>query len=668
MSKARPRGIVAFLQEAKRRKVYVSGVAYIGVTVVVIELTGAVSDALLFPDWTSRLVTFLLVLGFPVVLVLSWTFDITGHGVVRTADQDAGGEKGGTARNTPGPQTTPARKKSWGKQPPLPALRRRRPIQGQGVASQGAPDSGEEDGDEGQSQPDPERVRRATLAHMRHELRTPINGIVGYSEMLLEDVDDETFTSDLERIRSGGKKLLTLIDQVLGAGAAQDPERDLKSYAEQIRVDLRTPVTSVVGYAEMLLETAQEEGRQELVADLERIHTSAHRLLELSGDIVGLATAKSGAPMVDSSPATELTRTVLSKIQPGKNGGKEEAEGRLLVVDDNANNRDLLSRQLARQGYIVLTASDGQEALDLLESKAVDLILLDVIMPGMDGVETLRRLKSSERLQEIPVLMLSSLDEVDGALRCIEMGAEDYLSKPVRPAILEARIAANLELFRMRERERIYRERVEADEAFIEELLSSAFPDGVVERVRAGNGDLADVVPEATVLACRIRGLSAPSSTGDLRERLRGLKEVCVAVETLARNHGVETCIWRADGFLAVAGAPVALEDHLDRAAELGRAFQTEGAGLTGPDGTPLRLSLGLHTGPVVAAALGGERLRYEVWGDGVKTAEAVADSAPDGALVASPTVYGRLKERFSFEAQQVRDIAGVQMRTYLLQ
>ncbi len=645
---------------------YVSAVAYIGVAVVTIELTEAVSDALLFPDWTYRLVTFLLILAFPLVLVLSWIFDITGKGVVRTGAGGSGEASAGTALS---PRSAgagsavpvPVKPRAPGSRIAMPAPRRRR------HASR--PELTEIAGETTEVHPD--RVRRATLAHMRHELRTPINGIIGYADMLLEDVEElelDGYTGDLERIRAGGRKLLSLIDDVLGEGAA-DADRALESYAQKIRVELRTPVTSVIGYAEILLESAEEEGRENLAPDLERIRSSAERLLELSGDIVSLATEGEKAAGVDGSEVSNLTRSVLSKIHPAGGESAGEAEGRLLVVDDNAMNRDLLSRQLARDGYIVLTAEDGAQALEMLPDQGVDLILLDVIMPNMDGVETLTRLKSDERLGEIPVLMLSSLDEMDGALRCIEMGAEDYLSKPVKPAVLQARIAANLELHRMRERERAYEARVAADEGFIDRLLQSAFPDAVAERYRSGDPELADVVPEATVLSCQLRGFTAPTSSGDFSERLKGLQELCVGIEALARAHGVETCIWRADGFLAVAGAPTPAENHVNRAVALARALLQEAGRLQGGNGDrPLRLGMGLHTGPVAAGALGGERLRYEVWGEGVKTAEAVARSAPDGGLVASPPAYSRLKESFTFEAQQVREIAGIQMRTYLLQ
>jgi CheY-like chemotaxis protein len=662
MTNPLPRGIVAFLREAKRRNVYVSVVAYLGVSLVLIELSGSVAEALLFPDWTYRLVTFLLILGFPVVVTLSWTFDITGKGVVRTSQEDEEEESPGKAApSVPQARAATAPLKPRSTHAPMPSPRRRKPVQG--AVGEVADDTQEQ-----APPPDADRVRKATLAHLRHELRTPINGIVGYAEMLMEDVEDEGFTADLKRIQAGGQKLLGLINEVLADEVAGNQAGDLEALAKKIEVDLRTPITSVVGYAEMLLESAQEEGQDDLVPDLEKILSAARRLLEASGDIVGLATKGGMAPTIQGSEASDLTRNVLSKIQSGSRASASESEGRLLVVDDNADNRDLLSRQLARQGYIVLTAADGVEALETLKTQAVDLILLDVIMPRMDGVETLERLKADEKLHEIPVLMLSSLNEVDGAMRCIEMGAEDYLSKPVRPAILDARIAANLELHRMRERERIFEERVASDDAFIQELLLSAFPEGVAQRARSGDSDLADVVPEATVLSCKLHGLSSPSSSGELRTSIQEFREVCVAIEELAEAQGVETCIWRADGFVAVAGAPSPVDDHLERAVALGQALLARAPELSGPDGEGLTISLGLHSGPVVSAALGGQRLRYEVWGEGVKTAEGVSQAAPQGTLLASPPVYSRLKESFTFEAQKVKDISGVQMRTYLLQ
>ena len=126
----------------------------------------------------------------------------------------------------------------------------------------------------------------------------------------------------------------------------------------------------------------------------------------------------------------------------------------LLVVDDSDDNRAALTRRLAREGYTrVMTANDGRQALDLLATQPVDLVLLDIMMPGLNGYEVLERLKADDRLRNVPVIMISALDQVESVVRCIELGAEDYLQKPFDPVILRARIGACLEKKRLRDQE-----------------------------------------------------------------------------------------------------------------------------------------------------------------------------------------------------------------------
>ena len=128
-------------------------------------------------------------------------------------------------------------------------------------------------------------------------------------------------------------------------------------------------------------------------------------------------------------------------------------QGFVLVVDDIEENRDVLSRRLKRQGYAVATTENGREALEKLRSGTFDLVLLDIMMPEMDGYEVLQRLKADEALRHIPVIMISALSELDSVVRCIGMGAEDYLPKPFNPTLLKARIGACLEKKRARDRE-----------------------------------------------------------------------------------------------------------------------------------------------------------------------------------------------------------------------
>ena len=172
-----------------------------------------------------------------------------------------------------------------------------------------------------------------------------------------------------------------------------------------------------------------------------------------------------------------LVRTV-RPIEEVSTGPSETA--RILVVDDNASNRDLLFRRLSHDGHHVARADSGRRALEILEVEDFDLILLDLLMPDLNGFQVLERLKADERWHDIPVIMISGLQETDSVIRCIEAGAEDYLAKPFNPVLLRARISACLERKRWRDRERRYVERIELERQRYETLLRNILPGQIV--------------------------------------------------------------------------------------------------------------------------------------------------------------------------------------------
>ena len=137
-------------------------------------------------------------------------------------------------------------------------------------------------------------------------------------------------------------------------------------------------------------------------------------------------------------------------------GAKESLVGHLLVVDDNEMNRDMLSRRLKRQGHTVAVAVNGRDALAIMQREAFDLVLLDIMMPEMNGYEALERMKADKNLSYIPVIMISAVDEIESIVHCIKLGAEDYLSKPFNNTMLKARIGASLEKKRLRDRQAAY--------------------------------------------------------------------------------------------------------------------------------------------------------------------------------------------------------------------
>ncbi|CAN5358587.1 hybrid sensor histidine kinase/response regulator [soil metagenome] len=220
----------------------------------------------------------------------------------------------------------------------------------------------------------------------------------------------------------------------------------------QVRHDMKNLVGQVLGYSEMLLEDL--EGTP-AASDAEKIHAAGRKLLETIDErLVEI-------PAVPR-PA-EATRTA-SPLPDSLE------EGHVLVVDDNADNRDVLARRLSKRGYEVDTAPGGDVALTLLSQKDYDVVLLDVMMPGIDGVEVLRRVKADESLRAIPVIMISALDEIDAVVRCIEIGAADYLSKPFDSTLLYARVGACLKDKRAHDREVALRQQIESNYERLQEL------------------------------------------------------------------------------------------------------------------------------------------------------------------------------------------------------
>jgi MinD-like ATPase involved in chromosome partitioning or flagellar assembly/CheY-like chemotaxis protein len=318
-----------------------------------------------------------------------------------------------------------------------------------------------------------DRVQHTLMAYLRHELCTPINAMMGYSAMLLEDLQalpQTNLIADLHKIHDCSKQLLTLVNAILDPAQLElsQIDGDLRRFGSTLRMELIAPLSSIVGYCEMLLEEAPAE----TISDLDKINTAARQMLSLVNDIVHLAqqqlqtlTAPESAPQlaIEHSATANLMRNATNTLASLAQGSSAPTirGGTILAIDDNPTNCDLLARQLKRQGYLVTTATNASQALRLLKAIPFDLILIDVIMPGIDGLELLRQLKQDDNFKHIPAIAISALDTIEGAVRCIELGAEDYLQKPFDPILLQARIATSLEKKRLRDRELRYLQQVE---------------------------------------------------------------------------------------------------------------------------------------------------------------------------------------------------------------
>jgi phosphoserine phosphatase RsbU/P len=291
---------------------------------------------------------------------------------------------------------------------------------------------------------------RVDLSRMRHELRTPINHILGYCEMLMEEQQlPESSLKDLQHIHRGGKELQTLI-----AHYFEEDQFYKQKDLHQLYHELRTPVNHIIGYCELLIEQAEDTQMLGPVPDLKKIRDAASNWLALVEAYLIEPAISNEAEDSSTSPNLALNVGFTFKVpEPKSAHGTFKDEGTILLVDDDETSREMLARRLRRSGYVVSAVASGLHALGLARRQRFDLVLLDMIMPGLDGFQVLAKFKAEPGLREIPVIMLSALDEENGIARCIEMGAEDYLSKPFNPVFLRARVGACLEKKRLHDKE-----------------------------------------------------------------------------------------------------------------------------------------------------------------------------------------------------------------------
>ena len=298
--------------------------------------------------------------------------------------------------------------------------------------------------------------------------------------------------------------------------------------------------------------------------------------------------------------------------------------GVILVVDDDAVNRRLLSRTLEALGHVVHTASNGREALEALQVEQPDIVLLDIVMPEMDGVSVLERIKGDPALRAVPVIMISALEDFASVVRCIELGAEDYLQKPFNPVLLRARIRAGLDKRRLQHLER----------ARVRDVFARFLPEPMVDEVLSrADGDLrlGGVRVVGTVLFADLRSFTSFAEHTPPDQVIAVLNRYFGEMSDAVLDNGGTLVAFLGDGLIAVFGAPLACDDHADRAVAAAREMRgrrlarfnawadDEGYG----DG--FRMGIGMSSGPLMSGNVGSaRRLEYTAIGDTVNTASRI--------------------------------------------
>lgn len=354
----------------------------------------------------------------------------------------------------------------------------------------------------------------------------------------------------------------------------------------------------------------------------------------------------------------------------------QSTQAAILVAEDSTPLRTAMVRMFGGLGYKnVSEAVDGQDALNLIRQQEFDLLVLDIEMPRLDGFGVLEALQRDSARRHLPVIVTSGLDELDAIVRCIQLGAEDFLPKPVNTVLLRARVTASLERKRLRDLDQLRflelqheKQVAESERDRSERLLLNILPKAMAERLKQGQRTIAARHESVTVLFADIVDFTALANRSDADVLVSLLNDLFCRFDQLTGQRGLEKIKTIGDSYFVAGGLPEPRPGHAEAIADLGLEMLTAAGDLNRELGTALRLRIGINTGPVVAGVIGRKKFTYDLWGATVNLASRMQSTGVPDRIHVPASTYELLRDKFNFTARGTVVCKGVgEVRTYLL-
>jgi adenylate cyclase len=425
---------------------------------------------------------------------------------------------------------------------------------------------------------------------------------------------------------------------------------EARTTLRKLQHDLRTPLGQILGYGEMLEEELGDRGLTALLPDLRHIRTAATTLLGLVD----------GVFRSDDAPDMASVRVSSDDADPAPTSGGQS--GRLLLVDDEPANRELLGRQLERAGYDVAEAESGRVALTMIEEHEFDLVLLDVIMPDMDGVETLECIRRARSVSELPVIMATALTATNDIVAALALGANDYVTKPFDMALVSARIQAQLALRSAAREIETLAQQLEIRNLFLRRTFGRYLSDDVVTSLLENDQGL-EIRGErrrVTILVADLRGFTSLTEALDPDEIVTILNNYLAAMADVIQEYQGTVDEFLGDAILAHFGALATSEDDTERAVACAIAMQRAIEDVNRvnreqrlPD---VEMGVGVATGDVIVGNLGSEkRSKHTAIGSAVNLASRIEGYTMGGEILLSQATFEEVADLVQID--RVRDV-----------
>ena len=515
------------------------------------------------------------------------------------------------------------------------------------------------------------RLNDMLIGKIRHNLKTHLNIICGFSELLLEELEDDDeidnppLNVSLENINQCGDSIVQHIDQMFAA----------HNFAlEDLFSQLNVQASGFKGYADeylskinLELSSAQNSGESAFLEDFDkdfnRIQTA---VIALQGNIESLQSGDINS--VDSLVRHEVLSkddvVLVEKFSESLDETPDLLETKypssVLVVDDNAANTEYLARKLTASQHTVYIANSGHEAEQILaDNLGIHLILLDILMPDLSGYEILGRNQALLKERNIPVIVVSSLDEQETVYRCLESGAEDFVTKPINFMILAARINSALDRKYLLDREEEHLAKIESEKQKNEELLLNILPQPIAMRMKADEYLIADSVDNCSILFGDIVGFTPLSQALGAVKIVEMLNKIFTQFDDFCEDIGVEKIKTIGDNYMIACGVPTPDPDHAIKTVRMGAKMLSFVNSLPELQGHKISMRIGVHSGSAVAGVIGKKKFVYDLWGDAVNTAGRMESYGLPNKIHVSSITAELIKGHVALESRGMLEIKG---------